>query len=95
VLLAALVATGAIALSASFYLNWKIENSSCRENLPKVGADRVAESALKKFAGDIQASPPVRDTTLLGTFQFEQKGAHSSTPGVSRGRSIWASFIVF
>lgn len=55
VLLAALVATGVNALSASVYLNWKIDNSSCREKLPKLGADRVAESALKNFAGEMQA----------------------------------------
>ena len=55
VLLAALIATGANIASLKAYLEWNPDNSFCQDRLLKgqIGFDRVAESALKKFAADL------------------------------------------
>jgi hypothetical protein len=55
VLLAALVATGANYLLLKGYLNWNLENSRCEEKVAALSADRMAESALKGFALDMQS----------------------------------------
>jgi hypothetical protein len=59
VLLASLVGTAATAFSASYYLNRKIAVSSCQDKLFNRTMDRVAESALKNFASELQAEPLV------------------------------------
>jgi hypothetical protein len=55
VLLAALLATGANVAALKAYFKWNAENSGCVEQVAsgQLGLDRVAESALKKFAADL------------------------------------------
>ena len=64
VLLAAVVATGATVISLAAYFHWEEERSGCTENLAQVGLDRMAESALKEFAREMQASPTAKDNPV-------------------------------
>ena len=86
VLLASFVGTAATALSASIYLNRKIAVSSCQDNLFNRTMDRVAESALKKFALGLQAMPAVVDDRF-GIFQSKHKSALSVGTIAPRHRS--------
>ena len=61
VLLAALVATGATALSLSVYLNRKIANSSCQKTVVESTIYRMGESSLKRYAQDLEAFPGIKD----------------------------------
>jgi hypothetical protein len=54
-MVAALVAVGANYRSLKSYFKWNLENSGCQEKLPALHPDRVAESAVKKFAQETQA----------------------------------------
>ena len=54
VLLAALVATVANFFSLRTYFEWNFENSGCEKNLAGLGLDRMAESALKYFARELE-----------------------------------------
>jgi hypothetical protein len=65
VLLAALVATGATALSLGVYLNRKIENSSCQEKLLESSLSLIAESTLKRIARDLEGAPGIKDNPIF------------------------------
>jgi hypothetical protein len=55
VLLAALLATIANVAALMAYFRWMEEGSSCQKTVVEAGLNRVAESALKKTAQDLQA----------------------------------------
>jgi hypothetical protein len=60
------LSTGATFFSLKQYFEWNFEHSSCDQRAAsgELGFDRVAESALKKFAQDLQASPEINRNPL-------------------------------
>jgi hypothetical protein len=65
VLLAAVAATSATALAASVYLNRKIKDSNCQGQLVDAAIYRIGESALKRFARDLEGAPGFKDNPIF------------------------------